>query len=399
MLRITSGETASSHNSILNQISGIAGEVFNKLYSPNSHLFFNNRIVFPQKEEIFKVLAELRVSENNLHAKNLLIQHIYKCEQQCAGSSYVLLSLLSDCNVTFLNCGILDKNTVKNIIYDANIETLSNPICQAFELAGPNCTISINKNAKDSYVYVKDSLEFPVSQIKEFGENIELSDCRLFVYDGIVETVSQIDRIINECVDSKACGLIFARGFGYEVVSTLLHNYRLGKIKIIPVSAKNDWINEFLIKDIAECANIDSSTIKNYAIIKNIKISNSFITICDESLNKNINSLFIKITKDLKDLNELRIDSEIIKERLKVLSSKKIEIGIGNEFANCKDVVYDRIDCLNRVIIRSKILGYATIKINNNVHILPIDSLKIAKQTFKSMKNTLKNTKMVKLVE
>ncbi len=105
MLRITSGETASpQNNKILNQISGIAGDVFNKLNSPNSHLFFNNRIIFPQKEEIFKVLAELRVDKNHLHAKNLLIQHVYKCEQQCAGSSYVLLSLLANSNIKFLKC-------------------------------------------------------------------------------------------------------------------------------------------------------------------------------------------------------------------------------------------------------------------------------------------------------
>ena len=397
MLQITSGETASPHNNkILNQIKGIAGDVFNKLNSPNSHLFFNNRIVFPQKEEIFKVLAELRVDENHLHAKNLLIQHVYKCEQQCAGSSYVLLSLLANSNVKFLNCGILDKNIVARIVKDANIEILSTSLFKAFELAGPNCTISINKNVKESYVHIKDSLEFPISQVKEFGESVELNDCRLFVYDGIIETVSQIDRIINECFNSKSCGLIFARGFGYEVISTLLHNYRLGKIKIIPVAAKTDWIYEFLIKDLADCAGIDSSSIKNYATIKNIKISNSFITIFDESLNKNINSLFIKIAKDLR---ELKIDNEIIKERLKILSSKKIEIGIGNEFANCKDVVCDRIDYLNRVIIRSKLLGYSNIKINNKEHILPIDSLKIARRTLESMKNTLRNTKLVKLVE
>ena len=397
MLQITSGETASPHNNeILNRIAGIAGDVFNKLNSPNSHLFFNNRIVFPQKEEIFKVLAELRVDESDSHAKNLLIQHVYKCEQQCAGSSYILLTLLANSSVKFLKCGILDKKIVERIVRDANVETLSTPLLKAFDLAGPNCTISINKNVKESYIHVKDSLEFPISQIKEFGESIELNDCRLFVYDGIIETVSQIDRVLNECFDSKSCGLIFARGFGYEVVSTLLHNYRLGKIKIVPVATKSDWINEFLIKDLADCAGIDSSSIKNYVTVKNIKILNSFITIFDESLNKNINSLFIKIAKDLR---ELKIDSEIIKERLKILSSKKIEIGIGNEFANCKDVVCDRIDYLNRLIIRSKLLGYSIIKINNEEHILPIDSLKIARRTHESMKITLKNTKLVKLVE
>lgn len=396
MLQITSGETASPHNKILNQILGIAGEVFNKLYSPNSHLFFNNRIAFPQKEEIFKVLAELRVDETHTHAKNLLIQHVYKCEQQCAGSSYVLLSLLVNAKIELLKCGIIDKNIVRKLIRDTNLEILSNSLFDALEYAGPNCTLSINRSAKDSYVHVKDSLEFPISQIKEFGETIELSNCRLFIYDGVVETVGQIDRIINECLDSKSCAVIFARGFGYEVVSTLLHNYRLGKIKIIPISTKNDWVNEFLLKDLADCANIDNTSINNYAIIKNIKISNSFITIFDDSLDKNISSLFVKITKDLK---ELKINNEIIKERLKVLSSKKINVGIGNEFANCKDLIYDRIDYLNRVIIRSKLTGYSIVKINNREHVLPIDSIKIAKRAFDSMKNTLKHTRLVTLVE
>jgi hypothetical protein len=276
------------------------------------------------------------------------------------------------------------------------LEILRDPLIKAYENCGPNCSVLINKDTKNSYVYLKKSLEFQISQIKEFGEEIELSNCVFYSYDGVVERVSQIDKIANDCINSNSTAIILARGFGYEVVSTLLHNYRSGRLKIIPVSSKSDWTSEFVTKDIAICLDIDCNSLKEGKVVERVKISNSFITFFDAKMSENAEGLFKKVSSETKNLN---IDREIFKERLKSLSCKKIEIGIGYEYGNCKDVVADRIDYINRIIIRSKQIGYSNLLLNKKNFILPIDALNISKKVFESMEKIMTITKLVRSVE
>jgi hypothetical protein len=213
----------------------------------------------------------------------------------------------------------------------------------------------------------------------------------------VIERASQIDKIINQHIEKETSVILLARGFGYEVVSTLLHNWRSQKTKIVPITSTVDLSSEFVIKDLATCLGNENSELllDERFLIKNIKIEDSKLLIQDERLAKSSKELISKILKESVEFSGLK---ETIGERIKFLSSRRIEVGIGKEFGNTVDVIFDRIDYINRNLIRSRKIGCAEVMVENKSITVPIESINIANNLFNSLKNNLSNTFLVKNV-
>ncbi len=398
MRRTTFGETVKNKETVLfSQIKGIAAEVFQRTFAGDSHLFLKDRIVFLGPQDLFKILVELKVKDDETVAKDTLLRNLYKAEQLCPGTALLLLSKLAEQKTKVKNAGFLDRNYVKKIVESAQIEILQDSMMRAIETGGSNCSVSINKNARKSYVSCDDCFSFPIIQIKEFGDGINFSNGYLIAYDGVIESVSQIDKIINEHIEKEAPVILFARGFGYEVVSTLLHNWNIRKTKIVPVTSTVDLFSEFVMKDLSTCLNNEDNKLKldeNF-LIKNLRIEDSKLLIQDEKISKNSKELISKIIKESSNLGALK---EIVGERIKFLSSRRIEIGIGKEFGNASHIIFDRIDYINRILIRSRKLGCAEVVLHKTSQILPIESIEISNSLFNSLKNNLSHTFLVKNV-
>ena len=398
MRRTIFGETVKNKETILfSQIKGIASEVFQKTFAGDSHLFFNNRIVFLGPQDLFRILVELKIKENESVAKDILLRNLYKAEQMCPGSAVILLSKIVEAELKIKKSGLLDRSFVNKIVEDAKIEILQDSILKAIELGGSNCSMSIIKNTRKSYVSCDDCFSFPVIQIKEFGEKLNFSNSYLVVYDGVIERASQIDKIINEHIEKETSVVLLARGFGYEVVSTLLHNWRAQKTKIVPITSTVDLNSEFVIKDLSACLKNENSnlSLEEDFLIKNIKIEDSKLLIQDERLSKSSKELISKILKESTDFRSLK---ETIGERIKFLSSRRIEVGIGKEFGNTIDVIFDRIDYINRNLIRSRKSGCVEVMVENKTIVVPIEAINIADSLFNSLKNNLSYTFLVKNV-
>ena len=398
MRRTIFGETAKNKETTLfSQIKGIALEVFQKTFSGDSHLFLKNRIVFLGPQDLFKILVELNVNTDESIARDILLRNLYKAEQFCPGSALLLLAELAEQKVKIKSAGFLDRNYVKKIIEGAQIEILQDAMFQAIEISGINCSMNVIKNVRKSYVFCDDCFSFPIIQIKEFGDNVSFSNAYLVVYDGVIESISQIDRIINEHIEKEAPVVLLARGFGYEVVSTLLHNWQAQRTKIVPITSTVDLFSEFVIKDLLICLNNEENKLKldEKFLIKDIRIENSKLLIQDEFFLKNSKKLIFEITKESLGLGTLK---EIVGERIKLLSSRRVEIGIGKEFGNAVDIIFDRIDYINRNLIRSRKLGCIEVTINKTTQILPIESVKISKSLYNSLKNNLSHALLVKNV-
>jgi hypothetical protein len=360
-------------------------------------LFFDNRIIFLGPQDLFRILVELKTKESESVAKDILLRNLYKSEQTCPGSAVILLAKIVEAKMKIKKSGVLDRDFVNKIVEDSRIEILQDSILKAIELGGSNCSMSIIKNTRKSYVSCDDCFSFPIIQIKEFGEKLNFSNSYLIVYDGVIERASQIDKIINQHIEKETSVILLARGFGYEVVSTLLHNWRSQKTKIVPITSTVDLSSEFVIKDLATCLGNENSELllDERFLIKNIKIEDSKLLIQDERLAKSSKELISKILKESVEFSGLK---ETIGERIKFLSSRRIEVGIGKEFGNTVDVIFDRIDYINRNLIRSRKIGCAEVMVENKSITVPIESINIANNLFNSLKNNLSNTFLVKNV-
>ncbi len=209
--------------------------------------------------------------------------------------------------------------------------------------------------------------------------------------------MSQIDKIINEHIEKEAPVILFARGFGYEVVSTLLHNWNIRKTKIVPITSTVDLFSEFVMKDLSTCLNNEDNKLKldeNF-LLKNIRVEDSRLLIQDEKISKNSKELISKIIKESSGFGVLK---EVVGERIKFLSSRRIEIGIGKEFGNASHIIFDRIDYVNRILIRSRKLGCVEVILHKKSQVLPIESIEISNSLYNSLKNNLSHTFLVKNV-
>lgn len=70
-------------------------------------------------------------------------------------------------------------------------------------------------------------------------DNIERDVCGIFLIDGVIESVSEIDRILRYCSENGTTLLIIARKFSNDVLSTLNANFQRGTLDVIPILAKD----------------------------------------------------------------------------------------------------------------------------------------------------------------
>ena len=89
------------------------------------------------------------------------------------------------------------------LIETINIDALKNSLIKALENVSLDTSILVDEGDKETHITYINSLEFPITQIKEFGESIVIGNFKLVSYDGVIETISQIDKILNFHVEDK----------------------------------------------------------------------------------------------------------------------------------------------------------------------------------------------------
>lgn len=395
MLRIISGETVNRDSKLTKNILRLSNDVFKSTFFRQPHLVLNDRIVFLNHYDIFTILSEIKTDD--VVSKDVLLRNMYKTEQQSVGSSVVLLSMLTEKEVKIEKISKFSKNDLLTLLEYIDLGVLKDTLVEAFEKVGAGSSVTVDFGQKHSYVLHSNSLEFPITQIKEFGEKVSFDEYRIIAYDGVVERASQLDKVINFHIKDKIPTILLARGFAYDVVSTLLHNFKNKVTKIIPITTQVDWSSEFVIKDVARCANYDCNSLElSENIFKKCKLENGKLFLSDENILKNSKLLIDEIKKDYSSLYEAR---SLIEKRLKFLTSNKLEIFIGNEFGSSKNIVSDRLNFLNRLIIASKKSGLLKVKIGKNIHFCEPTAIKKASDAKNSILKTLNLSKTVKNVD
>ena len=395
MLQTISGETVKLDNKLTKNIARLSRDVFKSTFFRQPHLVFNDRIIFLNRYDIFTILSEIRTGD--VVSKDMLLRHLYKSEQQSVGSSVILLSLLCNEKIEIDKIGKFSKTDLLEILEDIDVGILRTAIINSLEKAGANTSVLINSSDRESYVLHSNSLEFPITQIKEFGEKLSFDECRFVTYDGVVERVSQLEQLVNFHIEDKLPIILLARGFAYDVVSTLLQNFKNKTTRIIPITTQVDISSEFIIKDIASCVEYDYESIKvPMNFYKKVKIDNNKIFLSDEKILENSKFLLNNIKKDYEKFKGAR---DLIEKRLKCLSSNKIEIFIGNEFGSLKNIINDRLNFMNRLLIASKKNGLLKVKIGKVTYFCESNSIKKAEDAKNSILKTLNLSRVVKNVD
>lgn len=369
--------------------------------------------LIPLEKESYHFISRLLVPETKWD--NILYSHIFKIalqsEKLSAGSSYIsILSAISFVENLLKYPEFLEKNeneiieeyNSKNVSTQESLElmsksltkdlmiqfvrklcedkTLSTILEEAISLAGMEGNIQIENSENPSYsVELRYGYHFPAKIYKiflpSFGTWMQ-SNCKIFLVDGIVEKVSEIDKILKKSYETKIPLVFVAQGFSEEVLATIKTNYDKKNFNIFPVLLGTDLDSLNVLNDISavtRCKTIsilsgDMLIYANYdelPIIDSIKCNESGMLI-QHSKNRSavgaqIKSLLLK-RKEQNDRGIMDITS-LFDKRISNLLSHTVIIHLPNlnKFEN--EYVRSRIDVVLRTI--RTLVSYGFVNLND----------------------------------
>ena len=229
----TSGVTAKtrlhrSRDTVFERICSLASEVVRKIEKGELRKPIGSRVLEVSELDTLRVLSEIDTSDlTSRIARSMLLRSAYLCEKTSAYGAFALCKRLAgDFEIEeshFLTPEILLTTATRHLGASS-----AEGVLDSIGAAGPHSTMIVKESSGKSHIRVVDSLEIPVIPTAEFGDNFTFRNVKFLCYDGVIESVSEINVILEKCIASGSPLVIYARGYGYEVVSTLLTTGDLG---------------------------------------------------------------------------------------------------------------------------------------------------------------------------
>jgi hypothetical protein len=356
-----------------------------------------NRAVILCEKDILRTLTKMNSKNDDRLIWEMVAREVYKCEQTAPLSAYLFLCELLGRSMSISQSRKMNSNDLQEVCKSFLGDALGNAFFNALNLSGPNATMMVEEIDGQSLVKTSDCVEVAASIPGEFGENFELRNVNFFTFDGIVEKVSDINRLLEDLVEKDEPAIILARGFGYEVVSTLLHNWRNKKLKVIPVSIAGDPMDQFLFMDIPDILGgnrigIDDIWKERAKPVDHIEVEKGKIILNDPKISKASNRVSKKI---IDDSPPNPASKEWAMSRARKISSRKITIFLGKEFGDLRGLVKDRIQSLVRFVLFARKFGVSIVNMSGNDIILPSLSITEAKKSSSSFAEIINNTKVI----
>jgi hypothetical protein len=260
---------------------------------------------FPLRKETYHFLT--RVLEPQTRVERtlymLLFQAAYQSELLSSGSAYLAVrfanefieqlikepNLLNENEVKLLESfeGIIDsykeqlrafseaitEDSLKREIEKVCDDTvLSTAIWEAISVSGLEGKIHVEDGTLSNYV-IEQKSGYYFNVLKPFKFMLpangiwEASNVKVLLVDGILERVSEIDKILNGAMTTKIPLLLIAHGFSEEVISTIKVNVDYNKFNVMPVRLTTDLESLNVINDIAVVSGGDViSTLKGQMV-------------------------------------------------------------------------------------------------------------------------------------
>jgi hypothetical protein len=303
----------------------------------------------------------------------------------------------------------------------------------AMSLAGSDASILIEESGFEKTRIIKSGgFRLPFTIPVEFWRSvpktkIELINPKLLLIDGTIMTLGEINNCLLQSLEKAQPIIIFARGFGEEVIGTLIQNYRMGKLEVLPVILPLGNLSN-IIYDIAELTGSDVISTINGMSVSSVKIENlseiNLSKIDRQNMTIFVNKssdydlLISKIKNEYKEATRAHSEyshdiEKSYMERLRFLSNKRVEILLGKNTQTPPGILKDRLQTF--FSIYNELVETGIIELNDikefiprtvykelcdfGVNYIPSASLCYAISTATANQKLLRNTKKILLMD
>lgn len=298
---------------------------------------------FSQKSETIGVGSAINVAKNIL--SGILPKTFEEIQEDMKKSRYPMQGDFE--NIIDQKFDLRFRNLLKEILYssesDANVFLKREHVMK----------IIIEK--MDGYIF---------SLSSAFNTEFDERNVQCVVIDGFVESVGEIHHILEHFSQSKIPGIIFARNFANDVITTLQHNKLSGRMNLLPILVTFNVEDLNTLVDLAVISGGSIVSSDKGELIKSI-VANSLPAI-DRAIYKNGKLVLINsktassvsfhlknLRKKIDEIDEFR--KKLYEYRLSSLSPNclKISIPIGKKF----DDVESSIDLFLRMVRSALLFG------------------------------------------
>ena len=253
-----------------------------KLISGNISITYGKDIIAMSPIDIIRAVSEISVNSSaELSVRNMFLSSIIESENRCKFSGFI--TALTACfairqheKLKQLNAQQTYDDAKKEInnlskrshriSYDESlriIKSLSRDkivhslLHEALVMAGSGGKILVDLTPCDdtvvsSFVGYKFSISpHHLFSLATKNQTWHRQNVVCLMIDGFVEKMSEIERIIQPLAENKTPGILFARGFDDEVVSTLAVNFLRKSLDVVPMIVPFDETGINMLNDIA----------------------------------------------------------------------------------------------------------------------------------------------------
>ncbi len=208
--------------------------------------FFNysNRILRLVPADAIRYTSQTKALKDLGVYRNALINFVFSCENKCSGSGIIFLMMLTNLGLKENYKKIrIERRDIKNVLsfYLGKGKILENVIDVFFNF-GFEYNLRFSKTEHDVFGYNRRSaLKIDGSSDPAFLEINHESPSIIVTVDGTIETVGELDSMLQWSINNKKPIVLLNRGISPDVSNTLKVNWDSGKLKVWPFVINDDY--------------------------------------------------------------------------------------------------------------------------------------------------------------
>jgi hypothetical protein len=105
--------------------------------------------------------------------------------------------------------------------------------------------------------------------------SVRLERPRVVVIDGFIESVAELNRLLQDAAETRESVLLFVRGLADDVINTLRVNYDRGSLRVIPIIARFDIDGINSLNDVSVASGADMISSHKGDLISNVMLGTS----------------------------------------------------------------------------------------------------------------------------
>lgn len=237
---------------------------------------------------------------------------------------------------------------------------LAAAIWEALSVSGLEGKIHVEDGSLSNYVIEQKSGYF-FDVLKPFKFMLpqngvwEASEAKVMLVDGIIERVSELDKILSGAMNTQIPLLLIAHGFSEEVISTIKVNVDYKKFNVMPVRLTTDLESLNVINDIAVVSGCDVvSTLKGQMVcfaefdplplVEKVRLTSRELSIENAKTRRAV-SEHLRMLLEKRQVSHAVSDiSDLVDKRIQGLISASVILRLPNMTAAQRDSTKVKID-------------------------------------------------------